>query len=49
MCEMTAPTVFEIGAEGLAHVVDPEPTGAELESAREAVANCPTGALSVDE
>ncbi len=49
LCEMTAPTVFEVGDDGQAHVIDPEPTGAELDAAREAVSSCPTGALSLDD
>lgn len=46
MCEMTAPGVFEIGDDGQAHVVgDPD---ADPGLTAEAVANCPTSALSFD-
>ncbi|MCX2715417.1 ferredoxin [Mycolicibacterium sp. J2] len=47
MCEMTAPTVFEIGDDGLSHVI----AGADVDrvAAQEAVSNCPTGAISIAE
>lgn len=47
MCEMTAPTVFEIGDDGLSHVI----AGADADrvAAQEAVSNCPTGAISIAE
>lgn len=48
MCEMTAPAVFEVGDDGQADVLVAEPTDADLEAAREAISNCPTGALSFD-
>lgn len=47
LCEMTAPGVFEVGDDGQSRVIDPEPAGPDLESARRAAANCPTGALSL--
>ena len=47
LCELTAPTVFEVGEDGQAHVLEEHPDGANLASAREAVANCPAGALSL--
>jgi ferredoxin len=48
LCEMTAPTVFEVGEDGQSRVVEANPTGADLVAAQEAIANCPTGALSID-
>jgi ferredoxin len=47
LCEMTSPTVFEVGDDGQAHVTTAEPAGADLVSAQEAVANCPANALSI--
>ncbi|MGJ6123845.1 ferredoxin [Mycolicibacterium sp. Y3] len=46
MCEMTAPTVFEVGDDGQAHVIGGAQDDAAM--AQEAVANCPTGAISID-
>jgi ferredoxin len=48
LCEMTAPTVFEVGEDGQSHVIDENPTGSDLAAAEEAVANCPAGALSIE-
>ncbi|MDR3663487.1 MAG: ferredoxin [Mycobacterium sp.] len=46
LCEMTAPSVFEIGDDGQSHVIG----GADDDhaAALEAVSNCPTGAISID-
>lgn len=49
MCEMTAPAVFEVGDDGQAMVLDAHPGAAELDAVREAISNCPTGALSMVE
>lgn len=49
MCEMTAPTVFEVGEDGQSRVLDAHPGAAELDAVREAISNCPTGALSIVE
>lgn len=48
MCEMSAAAVFEVGDDGQARVIESEPSGPDLAAAREAIANCPTGALSID-
>jgi ferredoxin len=48
VCEMVAAEVFEIGDTGQSHVLDPDPVGERLTAAQEAVASCPTGALSID-
>ena len=49
MCEMTAPAVFEVGDDGQVMVLDAHPGAAELDAVREAISNCPTGALSMVE
>lgn len=49
LCEMTAPGVFQVGDDGYSHVLNDNPTGAERAAAEQAVANCPTGALSIDD
>lgn len=48
MCEMAASAVFEVGDDGLAHVVQGDPQGADREAAEQAISDCPTGALSID-
>ncbi|BBZ35733.1 ferredoxin [Mycolicibacterium confluentis] len=47
MCEMTAASVFEVGDDGQAHVIKPEPDADEVEAVQEAISNCPTQALSL--
>lgn len=47
LCEMTAPTVFEVGDDGQSHVVKQEPSAEEMPAVKDAIANCPTGALSI--
>lgn len=49
LCEATAPAVFEIGDDGQANAINPEPTEDERAEVDEAVHNCPTGALSIEE
>ncbi len=49
LCEVTAPSVFEIGDDGQAHAITPEPASDKRAEVEEAVNNCPTGALSIDE
>jgi ferredoxin len=49
LCEVAAPAVFEIGDDGQAHAINPEPAEAESAGVEEAVHNCPTGALSIQE
>ncbi|OBH11032.1 ferredoxin [Mycobacterium sp. E1747] len=48
MCEMVAPHTFEVGDDGQAHVVQPDPQGDDLVATEQAIAECPTGALSID-
>jgi ferredoxin len=47
VCEATAPDLFEVGDDGVSHVlVDPLPEE-RLNAAREAAEHCPTRALKV--
>jgi len=48
LCEMTAPTVYELGDDGQSHLLKEEPSADEISAVQEAVANCPTGALSIE-
>jgi ferredoxin len=49
LCEMTAPTVFEVGEDGQSHAINEEPSEDERSAVEEAVANCPTAALSIED
>jgi ferredoxin len=49
LCEMTAPTVFEVGEDGQSHAINGEPSEDERSAVEEAVANCPTAALSIED
>ena len=49
LCEMTAPAVFEVGDDGQSHVLKHELSPDERATVEEAIAACPTGALSVEE
>jgi ferredoxin len=49
LCEMTAPAVYEVGDDGQSHVLKDEPSTDELPAVEEAIANCPTGALSLQD
>jgi len=49
MCEMTAPAVFEVGEDGLGAVIDDNPPESEYAAVEEAIANCPTGAVSFED
>jgi ferredoxin len=48
-CEALAPQVFEIGDDGALVVLRPEPDAADLPDVRNAVAACPTRALTLVE
>lgn len=48
LCEVTAPTVFEVGDDGQSRVINENPPAEDLPAVQEAIANCPTGALSMD-
>ncbi len=49
LCADTCPNVFEMGSDGLSHVIDDEPSGADDECVREAVDICPTDAIVIEE
>lgn len=49
LCEATAPTVFEVGEDGLSRVINPEPPDDERTAVEEAVNSCPTSALSIED
>lgn len=49
LCEVVAPTVFVVGDDGQSHAINPEPPEDERAQVKEAVNNCPTGALSIQE
>jgi len=46
-CEMLAPDLFEVGDDGIVAVLRPEPDGADVDAAVDAVQACPTQALSL--
>lgn len=48
LCEMTAPTVYQVGDDGQSHLLHDSPHDGEMPTVEEAVANCPTGALSIE-
>ena len=45
-CELLAPEVFEVDDDGAVRVLQPEPE--DDTAVRDAVQQCPTGALSID-
>ncbi len=47
MCESVAPDVFEVGDDGALTVLQPEQPAERRALMQEAVAACPTGALSL--
>jgi ferredoxin len=47
LCEMTAPTVFEIRDDGQSHVINEQPPDDEMAYVEDAVAGCPAAALSI--
>jgi ferredoxin len=47
ICEATAPDLFEIGDDGISHVLKDEVPAELVAAAREAAENCPTRALSL--
>ena len=48
LCEMTAPTVYQVGDDGQSHVLNNEPSDDEMAAVEEAIAGCPTAALSIE-
>jgi ferredoxin len=49
LCEVAAPAVFEIGDDGQSRAVDSEPPEEERAAVEQAVRDCPTGALSIQD
>ena len=49
LCEITAPRVFEVGDDGQSHAIDPAPQESERAAVEQAVHECPTGALSIED
>ena len=48
-CLRIAPATFDVGDDGIAVVLDTDVTGAQAAAAREAEADCPSTAISIDE
>jgi ferredoxin len=46
-CVLTAPEVFDQDDEGLVDLLAPDPAPGLAQSARDAVARCPSGALKI--
>jgi len=46
-CELLAPEVFEVGDDGVVVLLRPEPAAEAEDAVRDAVEQCPTGALSL--
>ncbi|TFV63688.1 ferredoxin [Geodermatophilus sp. DF01-2] len=46
-CELLAPDVFEVGDDGVVRVLGTQPGPADEDAVRDAVAQCPTGALGL--
>ena len=49
LCEMAAPTIYEVGDDGQSHVLKDEAAPQELLGVEDAIAGCPTGALSIED
>ena len=48
-CLRIAPATFDVGDDGIAVVLDADVTGGQAAAAREAEADCPSMAISVEE
>jgi ferredoxin len=48
LCEVAAPTVYEVGDDGQSHVLKDEVAAQEMGAVEDAIAGCPTGALSIE-
>jgi ferredoxin len=46
---MTAPTVYEVGEDGVSHLLKHEPSPEEMSVVRDAADACPTQALLIRE
>ena len=49
MCEAAAPDVFEVGDDGALQLLQVRPSPDRRADVEEAVAACPTGALSIED
>jgi ferredoxin len=49
VCEDLCPAVFQIGEDGLSHVIDDAPSEELYGAVRDAEAACPVGCISVEE
>jgi ferredoxin len=49
MCEATAPDFFEVGDDGVLHLLDAAPADCHRALVEDAVEACPTGALSIED
>ena len=49
VCEDLCPEVFQLGDDGLAHVINDNPTDELYGCIRDAVDACPTGAITIEE
>jgi ferredoxin len=49
LCEAVAEDVFEVGEDGLAHLFIEEPPEDRREDMEEAVEQCPTNAISIED
>lgn len=47
LCEATAPGFFELGADGLAHLLEEEVDTTRRQELEEAALNCPTQSITV--
>lgn len=48
LCEILAPSLYEVGDDGQAHLLKDAALASELPDAGEAISQCPTGALSLE-
>ena len=48
-CQRIAPATFDLGDDGIAVVLDADVTGPQAAAVREAEADCPSMAISVEE
>ena len=49
VCEDLCPEVFQLGDDGLAHVINEDPGEESYGCVRDAIDACPTGAITVEE
>ncbi|BBZ58098.1 ferredoxin [Mycolicibacterium phocaicum] len=49
MCEAAAPDIFEVGDDGLVHVLDPTPDEDRRHDVQEAIDSCPVRALLLED